>query len=153
DALLARVVQLVRELSDEAEPDRLAPGTGDRDLAVSKIWERVVVEFVRAQSLQELTRARPGEVDGSPARGQVDDVHLVRPRLGPVLQRRLDGRRAGGRERDVPAAAFERADDSVVDDEAVLAEQQRVANAARLDVADPARVEALQELDRVGTRD
>src|SRR5207302_1034105 len=104
EALIARMMQFIPKLPQEAEPDRPALHTRHGDVAVAQVRKYRIVDGIGGEMLEKLARTWAGYIDRSPGRGEIDDVHLVMPRLRPILQRRLRRRRARRRERDIPAA-------------------------------------------------
>ena len=110
-------------------------------------------DVVLGQRREHLARLRAGDVDRAERGGLVDDVHVVAPGVAPVDHQRLGLFGARGRDREVEGLVVDAADRAVVVDHAALVEQQAVAQAARLEVADVVRVEPLEERDDVGPGD
>ena len=97
--LAPRMMQLDRQLADEADAKGQAGHAGDRDLAHAAVGERCGVDRIVGELRQELAGARTGDVDRAARRRLVGDVHarpqasrpFAQPRLGGIGARRGEG--------------------------------------------------------------
>ena len=99
----------------------------------------------------DVARLRPLHGDHGPLLGDrgEPDVEMRELGLEVVLHVVHDARRAAGRRRDMETVGRQASDDAVVIDEAVLAQHDAVAAAARLELLPRVGVEQLHELRRV----
>ena len=150
-AMVARHVDLVTELADEAHPHQERRDAGDVALAHPHVGEGLGPEVdILAGLGQHLARLGTGDVDGGVARRDVGDVDLEPP-LGVVPQHvaidPVDARGGGG---DVEVLLVEAGGDAVVDHHAGTVGHQHVARPPQRLLGVGEGVDALEELGGIG---
>src|SRR5689334_16781572 len=87
-------VQLVAELTDEADPEREARDAGHADLLGVEVAQRLVRDVRVGQAREGLTGVRACEIEGCERAGDVDDLGVVAPDGVPPLEPLADALRA-----------------------------------------------------------
>ena len=86
DSAGVAMMELDRQLADEADADRPAGDAGHRISRDAAVGERRGVDRIVGELRQQLAGARPGDVDGALRPGQVGDVDVELPGLRPFAQ-------------------------------------------------------------------
>ena len=145
DRIARRVVELVRQLSGEAQAQDPAAHACHFADAVS----REPGQLLHPGLLQQLRGPRTGHVDGAQRLGLVQQVDVEAPGLRPVADPHLAERGSGARQRKVEPVIALSADQAVVQDVAALVQQQHISAATGAKRRDFRRIQQLQERERV----
>ncbi len=78
------MVELERELTDEAGADRPTRDAGDDDGRMTRVGQRPRVDGVIGESLEQFPCVGARHVDRAPLRGPVEHVNVERHAVGEV---------------------------------------------------------------------
>ena len=139
-------------LADEADAQHANRNAGEMTGAHGKIRERGGGKIdVAVQPLDHGPRLRAGDVDAGVGRGDIGDIDVEPPLLVPEAHQPVDLVDSAGRRRDVEVLIVQAAGDAVVDDDAGLVGQQRVARAPHRLLEKIEGIDAVDEGRGVGT--
>ena len=139
-------------LADEADPKHANRNAGEMTGAHGKIRKRRGGKIdVGVQPLDHGPRLRAGDVDAGIGRGDIGDIDVEPPLLVPETHQPVDLVDRTGRRRDIEVLIMQATCDAVIDDDAGLVGQQRIARASDRLLEKIEGIKAVDESRGVGT--